>query len=176
VLQGGDWVATQWNGPVLTLDRHTVGRLGPDLLAPATGIVEIRSRVKAADPSRPIGEVLVDQRIISGIGNVWVAEALWQARVSPWRSVGDVGDDELSRALGWAQNAMREAVTGVRTARRVYRRAGRGCPRCATPIESRGLGEANRTAYWCPSCQPAPTSTEKEGFEPSRQGFPHLTP
>jgi endonuclease VIII len=176
VLRGGDWVATQWNGPVLTLDRHSVGRLGPDLLAPATNIDEIRSRVRAADPSRPIGEVLVDQRIVSGIGNVWVAEALWQARVSPWRSVGEVGDDEFSRALGWAQKTMREAVTGVRAARRVYRRAGRGCPRCGTPIESRGLGEANRTAYWCPSCQPAPTSTEKEGFEPSRQGFPHLTP
>jgi endonuclease-8 len=80
VLRGGDWVATQWNGPVLTLDRHAVARLGPDLLAPATGIDEIRSRVKAADPSRSIGEVLVDQRIVSGIGNVWVAEALWQAR------------------------------------------------------------------------------------------------
>jgi endonuclease VIII len=177
VLRGGSWVATQWNGPVLTLDRHAVARLGPDLLAAATDIDEICSRVKAADSSRPIGEVLVDQRIVSGIGNVWVAEALWQARVSPWRSAGDVGGDELSLALGWAQKAMREAVTGARTSRRVYRRSGRGCPRCGTPIESRGLGEANRTAYWCPTCQPAPTSTtEKEGFEPSRQGFPHLTP
>ncbi len=167
VLRGGDWVATQWNGPVLTLDRHVVARLGPDLLAPATDIHEIRSRVKA-DPSRPIGEVLVDQRIVSGIGNVWVAEALWHARVSPWRLVGDVGGDELSLALGWAQEAMREAVSGARTARRVYRRSGRGCPRCGTPIESRGLGEANRTAYWCPTCQPLKLA-EGEGFEPSRR-------
>jgi endonuclease VIII len=176
VLRGGEWVATQWNGPVLTLDRHPVPRIGPDLLAPATELDVVRSRVRAADPSRPICEVLVDQRIVSGIGNMWVVEALWQARVSPWRAVQDVGDDQLSLALGWAQKAMREAVTGARTARRVYRRAGRGCSRCGTPIQSGGLGDANRTAYWCPSCQPAPASAEKEGFEPSRQGFPHLTP
>ncbi len=160
VLQGDAWVATQWNGPVLTLDRRAVARLGPDLLAPATEIDEVRSRLRTADPSRPIGEVLVDQRIVSGIGNLWVAEALWQARVSPWQPVRDVGEDELSLALGWAQKAMREAVTGVRAARRVYRRAGRGCPRCGTPIEARGLGDANRTAYWCPNCQPSSGSND----------------
>jgi endonuclease VIII len=176
VLRGGDWVATQWNGPVLTLDGRAVARLGPDLLAPATDIDLVRRRLRASDPSRPIGEALLDQRIVSGIGNMWVAEALWQARVSPWRAVQDVGDDRLSLALGWAQKAMREAVTAAGPARRVYRRARRGCSRCGTPIQSGGLGDANRTAYWCPSCQPASTSAEKEGFEPSRQGFPHLTP
>jgi endonuclease VIII len=176
VLRAGDWVATQWNGPVLTLDGRQVARLGPDVLAATTDIDTVRARLRASDPWRPIGEALVDQRIVSGIGNMWVAEALWQARVSPWQPVGKVGDDELSLTLRWAQSAMREAVAGSTAARAVYRRAGRGCPRCGTPIESRGLGEANRTAYWCPTCQPAPISAEKEGFEPSRQGFPHLTP
>jgi endonuclease-8 len=176
VLRGSEWIATQWNGPVLTIDRGSVARLGPDLLAPATEIADIRSRLRASDPSRPIGEVLVDQRLVSGIGNMWVAEALWHARVSPLHALGEVDDDELSLALAWAQRSMREAVAGSRTAHAVYRRAGRGCPRCGTPVEFRGLGEANRTAYWCPTCQPAPSSAEKEGFEPSRQGFPHLTP
>jgi endonuclease-8 len=176
VLRGSEWIATQWNGPVLTLDRRPVARLGPDLLAPATEVADLLPRVRASDQLRLVGEVLVDQRVVSGIGNMWVAEALWRARVSPWRAVGDVGDDELTAALDWARESMRSAVTGSGTPRAVYRRAGRGCPRCGTPIQSRGLGGANRTAYWCATCQPAPTSTEKEGFEPSRQGFPHLTP
>jgi endonuclease VIII len=177
VLRGEEWVATQWNGPLLTLDQRPLARLGPDLLAPETEVDRVLARLRAAAPSRLVGEALVDQRILSGIGNVWVAEALWHARVSPWRAVGEITDDDLVLALGWAQEAMRTAVAGARRpTRAVYRRAGRGCPRCGTPIESRGLGDANRIAYWCPSCQPATGSAEKEGFEPSRQGFPHLTP
>ena len=101
-----------------------------------------------------VGEALVDQRLVAGIGNMWLAESLWQARVSPWRQVRDVSDEELAAVLGWAQLAMRDSVRGVRPRRFVYRRAGRPCTRCGTPVESRGLGDANRTAYWCPRCQP----------------------
>jgi endonuclease-8 len=159
VLNGREWVATQWNGPVLTLGERLVTRLGPDLLAPTTEVEHVRSRLRAADSARLIGEALVDQRIVSGIGNVWVAESLWNARVSPWRPVQEIADHELSDVLAWVQTAMREAVAGRRPpARAVYRRAGRGCPRCGTPIESRGLGEANRTAYWCPTCQTRPAA------------------
>ena len=64
---------------------------------------------------------------------------------------------ELDVALTWARTEMRRAVGGARHGHAVYRRAGRGCPRCATPIRSRGLGDRNRTAYWCPGCQqPSP--------------------
>jgi endonuclease-8 len=101
-----------------------------------------------------VGEALVDQRIVAGIGNMWLAEALWQARVSPWRRLEEVSDDVLEAALGWAREAMRASVRGNRAPRTIYRRAGRPCRRCGTPIESRGLGDANRTAYWCPHCQP----------------------
>ena len=69
--------------------------------------------------------------------------------------VGELADDELVAALGWARTAMLASVAGSRGGRRVYRRAGRPCPRCGTPIESRGQGDANRTAYWCPRCQPS---------------------
>jgi endonuclease-8 len=176
VLRGREWEASQWNGPVLRLEAAIARTLGPDLLAAGTRVEEMLSRLRGADQSRLVGEALVDQRLVAGIGNVWLAETLWHARVSPWAQLGEVTDDELDHALEWARAAMRSAVTGHRSARAVYRRAGRGCPRCGEPIRSRGLGDANRTAYWCPACQPVRRSAEKEGFEPSRQGFPHLTP
>jgi endonuclease-8 len=154
VLRGGPWEATQWNGPVLALERRPLRRLGPDLLADETDVADVVRRLRREPSSRLLGEALVDQRVVAGIGNMWLAEALWQARVSPWRSLGKVSDDELADALGWARDAMRAAVHGRRGARAVYRRAAMGCRRCGTPIASRGLGDANRTAYWCPACQP----------------------
>jgi len=154
VLRGREWEATQWGGPVLSLGTGAVRGLGPDLVADATDVHDVVRRLRSSDPSRLVGEALVDQRLVSGIGNMWLAEALWHGRVSPWRPVGSVTDDELAGVLAWARSAMRGAVHGARPRRAVYRKAGRGCPRCGTPLRSRGLGDANRTAYWCPTCQP----------------------
>ena len=176
VLTGREWVATQWNGPVLTLDARPARSLGPDLLADDTKVGELVVRLRRVEQSRLVGEALLDQRLVAGIGNMWLAETLWHARVSPWLTLAQVEDATLGRALEWARDAMRASVAGMRTKRSVYRRAGRSCPRCGTQIRARGLGDANRTAYWCPACQLDGTSAEKEGFEPSRQGFPHLTP
>jgi endonuclease-8 len=153
VLRGGAWEATEWNGPILTLEERPVRALGPDLLADSTEVGDVVRRVRG-DPLRLVGEALVDQRVVAGIGNVWLAEALWHVRVSPWRRVEDVSDEELAAALRWAREAMLASVRGARPRRAAYRRLGRPCPRCGTPIESRGLGDANRTAYWCPACQP----------------------
>jgi endonuclease-8 len=153
VLRGGDWEATQWNGPVLTLERRPL-RTGPDLLADATEPAAVVARLRRADGSRLLGDVLVDQRLVAGIGNMWLAELLWHARLSPWLPLAEPADDELEAALAWARGAMRGAVRGRRPPRSVYRHTGRPCPRCGTPIASRGLGDANRTAYWCPRCQP----------------------
>jgi endonuclease-8 len=155
VLRGGEWEATQWNGPVLTLEQRPLGRLGPDLLAAETRVDDVVARLRRSDPSRLVGEALVDQRLVAGIGNRWLAEALWHGRVSPWRPLEDVSDDELAAVLAWAQEHMRVAVDGRRAPVSVYRRAGRPCPRCGTPLSSRGLGDVNRTAYWCSTCQPA---------------------
>ena len=93
------------------------------------------------------------QGLVAGIGNKWMAEALWEARVSPWARLGEVGDAELRSALEAAHRLMRGSLDGRRGARRVYRRVGRPCPRCGTPIRSRGQGDDNRMAYWCPGCQ-----------------------
>jgi endonuclease-8 len=157
VLRGRDWEAVQWNGPVLTLDGEAALRsLGPDLLADSTVPAALVDRLRTADPRRLLGEALVDQRLVAGIGNIWLAEALWQARISPWLRVGEATDEELRRALEWARSAMRAAVSGPRPLRFVYRRAGRPCRRCGESIASRGLGDANRAAYWCPRCQRGP--------------------
>jgi endonuclease-8 len=156
VLETSRWEATQWNGPVLKLDDGRAGRLGPDLLADATTVDEVVARVRRADPARLLGDVLLDQRLVAGIGNMWLAELLWQRRLSPFLPVGQVTDDELGGVLGWGRESMRGAVAGARPPRAVHRRAGRPCPRCGTPILSRGLGELNRTAYWCGRCQRGP--------------------
>jgi endonuclease-8 len=155
VLRGSEWEARQWNGPVLELGERGARGLGPDIVSTTASIGELARRVRADDPARLVGESLVDQRVLAGIGNMWLAEALWHGRVSPWRRLGDVSEGELEAVLAWVQEAMRASVGGRRRTRAVYRRAGRACRRCGTPILSRGLGDANRTAYWCPRCQPA---------------------
>jgi endonuclease-8 len=154
VLRGGPWEATQWNGPVLALERRPLRRLGPDLLADETEVALVVARLRREPRWRLVGEALVDQRVVAGIGNMWLAEALWQARVSPWSALGSIPDEELAHALGWVRDAMRAAVRNPRGPRAVYRRKGMACRRCGTPIAARGLGDANRTAYWCPRCQP----------------------
>jgi endonuclease-8 len=155
VLRGREWEATQWNGPVLTLEKRAVARLGPDLLADETQAAAVVAHLRHADQSLLVGEALVDQRLVAGIGNAWLVEALWYARVSPWRRLAEVSDDELTDAVAWAREHMRASVGGSRTKRSVYRHAGRPCPRCGTLVSSRGLGEMNRMAYWCAACQPS---------------------
>jgi endonuclease-8 len=152
VLRGRTAEAVLWNGPVLELGARGTRRLGPDILADPPDLDAIASRLRA-DPSRAVGDALLDQRLIAGIGNVWKAESLWRAGVSPWRPVGELSDEEVGATLGHAAALMRESLEGGRPERRVYRRTKRPCPRCGTPIASRGQGEANRTAYWCPGCQ-----------------------
>ena len=154
VLRTRWWEATQWNGPVLSLGDAPARGLGPDLLAPETEIHDVVARLRRADQGLLVGEALVDQRLVAGIGNMWLSELLWHTRVSPWARLGDVPDESLTAALDWAREAMTASVAGRRSARAVYRRAGRGCPRCGDVVRGRGLGDANRTAYWCPTCQP----------------------
>jgi endonuclease-8 len=148
VLRGPRWEAIQWNGPVLELAAPPRGRLGPDVLGEGVAGADLVQAMRGADPRRVLGDVLLDQRVVSGIGNMWAAEALWHARVSPWLA--------LVALTAWVQAAMRASVAGSRSARAVYRRSGRPCARCGDAIRSLGLGDANRTAYWCPGCQRGP--------------------
>lgn len=156
VLRGREWEAVQWNGPVLTLDSGIASRLGPDILGRGVAPGALVARLRAGDQRALLGEALLHQRVISGIGNIWMNETLWQARLSPWLTVGGATDEELIAALGWAQKMMRASAQGAGSLRSVYRRAGKPCPRCGASILSRGLGNANRTAYWCARCQRGP--------------------
>lgn len=157
VLRGGTREAVLWGGPVLELNARGVRRVGPDILGEPPDVEAMIAALRRADQDRTVGDALLDQRLVAGIGNLWKAESLWEARVSPWRTLGDLSDTELREVLAAAARLMRASVETGRERRSVYRTAGRPCPRCRTPVESWGQGDANRTAYWCPTCQPGPS-------------------
>lgn len=156
VLRGEAREAVLWGGPVLELNARAVRRLGPDILGRPPDFDAMVAGFRRTDQRRAVGEALLDQRLVAGIGNLWKAEALWRAQVSPWRPLAEITDHELRGVLGEAAGLMRDSVEGQRGVRAIYRAAGRPCPRCSTPIASRGQGDDNRTAYWCPRCQPGP--------------------
>jgi endonuclease VIII len=159
VLRGAKKEAVLWHGPVLELDEGHVRSLGPDILADPPDIDGMLVKLRGADQRTGIGEALLDQRLVAGIGNLWRAEALWRAELSPWRPLNELEDEQLRAVLGEAARLMRGSLDSGLRVRAVYRKAGRPCPRCGTPIESRGQGDANRMAYWCPACQAGePTS------------------
>jgi endonuclease-8 len=156
LLRGSEQEAVLWGGPVLELHTRALTRLGPDILASLPEVDAMLARLRRADPGRTFGETLLDQSLVAGIGNIWCSETLWEARLSPWTRLGDVPEEGRRTALETAARLMRAAVEAPGPPRRaVYRRAGRPCTRCGTPIRARGIGEANRTAYWCPACQRA---------------------
>src|SRR5438067_6797033 len=97
VLRGAEHEAVLWNGPVLELARDArIRRLGPDILDEPPDFEAMLERLRAEPPARAVGDALLDQRLVAGIGNVWKAESLWEARVSPWRPLAEVDDGELS--------------------------------------------------------------------------------
>jgi endonuclease VIII len=178
VLRGGQHVAVLRGGSVLELHERAVRGLGPDILDEPPDFAAMLANLRKGDQRRAVGDALLDQRLVSGIGNLWRAEALWRARLSPWLDLAEATDDELLEALRQTERLMRGSLeTGIhdgqtharsariagvcaqsrtrrgRGARVVYRRTGRPCPRCGEAIRSRGQGDANRTAYWCPGCQ-----------------------
>jgi len=153
VLRGKDYVGAMFNGAVLELDRGIARRLGPDILADPPDFDAMLARLRREHPQRAVGDALLDQRLVAGIGNLWKAECLWRARVSPWRTLADVSDEELRRTLEEAHDLMRGRLDGFQGHAQVYRRKGRPCPRCGRPIRSWPQGDGARMAYWCPQCQ-----------------------
>ncbi len=140
-----------------------VGHLGPDLLGPDWDADEAVRRL-SVDPDRAIGEALLDQRNLAGIGTIYRAETLFLRGVSPWLKVGDVSGlrelVEMARRLLEANKERAGTITTGSTARGgelwVYGRAGRPCRRCGATILRGHLGPVleERLAVWCPHCQP----------------------
>jgi endonuclease-8 len=106
------------NGPVLELGRRAVRRLGPDILDQPPDLARMVDNLRREHPGREVGDALLDQRLVAGIGNLWRAEALWGARIPPWRQLGDLSDVELEGVLAEAARLMRASVEGAHTGRR----------------------------------------------------------
>ncbi|WFB07076.1 DNA glycosylase [Streptomyces sp. LX-29] len=189
ILGTAGGTAVGYRLPVLELLRtadedQAVGHLGPDLLGPGWSPEEALRRL-LAEPGRPVGEALLDQRNLAGIGNVYKSELCFMAGVSPWTPVADV--PRLERMVALAKRlleANKDRPARVTTADPrpdhrlwVYGRVGRPCVRCGTPVrgadvagapgsgddgQSRvGAGrDSARVTYWCPRCQPGPAPTQ----------------
>jgi endonuclease-8 len=153
----------EFDGPVLELmtDLRThsdqrLAALGPDVLADhGFDAARFLGRLRADDQTRAIGDALLDQRTVAGIGNIWRAEGCWEAGVDPWRPLNQVSDDTALAIIEAIRPRMaRSAELGPKSIDpRVYGRSGRPCPRCGGRVAARGQGDANRRTYWCPGCQ-----------------------
>src|ERR671916_544386 len=126
-------------------------------------------RLREDDPTRGIGDALLDQRNLAGIGNAWKAEACYLARIDPWRPVAQVSDDEALAIVRGVRPLMQRSVerggriatvfaarggpAGPGRPTWVFERAGLPCRTCGATIRERGQGDDNRTTYWCLQCQ-----------------------
>jgi endonuclease VIII len=128
-------------------------RLGPDILAPEFDPAQAIARMRAGDPRTELGEALLDQSLVAGIGNIFKSEGCWEARIDPTLRLESLSDEQLGAALDATRVLMLDAVESGRQPKRVYRRTGEPCPRCGTRLGSRAQGDDARTTYWCPSCQ-----------------------
>ena len=169
VLETARFVAVCFNAPVIevltdgALRRHrALSRLGPDLLAPDFDSREARRRLREGEADA-IGEALLRQSALAGVGNLYKSETLFLSGVNPFVPVRELSDDDLDRVISKARalmsaNLSRRSPSGRTLAGSerpwVYRRRGRPCRRCGTLIRMRRQGEDGRSTYWCPTCQP----------------------
>ena len=161
VMRSADREAVAFSAPVVRLfgpgelaRDKTWGGLGPDPLRKDFSAAEFRRRLYLK-PSRAIGEALLDQRVISGIGNIVKIELLFGARVHPRRSVASLTPKELGRVLAWTHKLMTKWLKERGNEDewiRIYRRSGRPCPRCGGRIQR--FVQGGRTTYACTACQP----------------------
>jgi len=179
ILETERAVAVAFNTPTLELltdaglarDR-SLRELGPDLLGREFDVDEAVRRLRERN-SEELGNALLDQRAVAGIGNVVKSETAFMERMDPWALVGDFSDGELHGALRTARRLLQANTRGgarvtTGSARRgqelwVYGRTGRPCRRCGTRIETRRQGELARSTYWCPRCQPSKAATPRSG-------------
>jgi len=162
-IETRDWLAVCFAAPVVRSSRRgpAVAHLGPDLTAPDADVSSAAGRAGAEDGARPIVDVLLDQRVAAGIGNVYKNELLWRHRYAPLAPVGALDRAALEAVYADAHRLLRRnlgpgartTVVGVPGGLAVYRRAGRPCLRCGGAVERAALGSPPRSTYWCPRCQ-----------------------
>jgi endonuclease VIII len=167
LLANAEWLAAGYQLGITEVlptarESQVIGHLGPDLLGPDWDALQAAERL-ARSPDRPIGEALLDQRNLAGLGTVYMAETLFLRGVDPSRPVGSVDDlpalVELGHRLRDFNKTRPDHVTtgDARPGRQnwVYGRAGRPCRRCGTVIRrgEQGPPGQERLRFWCPSCQ-----------------------
>jgi endonuclease-8 len=173
VIECGDHHAVCFDAPVVELlDDHlerehpSLSSLGPDVLVDPFDLDEVMGRARRTDPTTEAGDVLLDQGIVSGIGNIYRCESLFIERVHPQTPISAVDDATLRSLVLTASRVMRANLVPAQGFSRtfegqpgkawVYGRAGRPCLRCRTLIVAERTGRDARTAYWCPKCQRSP--------------------
>jgi endonuclease-8 len=166
VIRTPEHEVVQFDGPVLELmtegrtrfDQQLAG-LGPDVLAEPFDERRFLRRLREDDQTRPIGDTLLEQRNVAGLGTIWRSEGCFLAGIDPWRRTGDVSDEEALAIVHAVRPLMRSSAEGNGgvggAGKSIYNRAGLPCPRCdnGSLIQFRGQGENNRRTYWCPECQ-----------------------
>jgi endonuclease VIII len=160
VVETDDWVAVAFNVPVAEfLDDRSLARqddlrkIGPDVLGDAFDVDEAFRRVRA-HPASEIANVLLNQRVVAGIGNIWKSETLFACGVNPFTRVADLSEQQVTCLLKSARRLMtRSANAQSRNNINVYSRGGEPCRTCRTPIASKKQGPDARLTYWCPACQ-----------------------
>ena len=160
VLRADGREAVQFGGSTLRVleERRlaidpTLSGLGPDILAEDFKLSEALASLRRGGSTMGLGDALLDQRLLAGVGNVFKSEGCFAAIVSPWHWLGELEDDELAHVIRRTRELMLGSVAGASQRRFVYGRAGKPCRRCGEQVRSRGQGDANRITYWCPGCQ-----------------------
>jgi endonuclease-8 len=176
VLETAEAVAVAYDTPVVELltdadlrRSPALTALGPDLLGAEFDLEEALRRLRERN-GEELGNALLDQRAVAGIGNVYKSEVAFLERMNPWAKVGAFEDAELVAALRTAKRLLEAntrggaRVTTGSSARGqglwVYGRAGRPCRRCGTTIRSGRQGDLARLTYWCERCQPRGNGAE----------------
>lgn len=173
LIETDAWVAVAFNVPVAEMhDSRSLERqddllhIGPDFLGEEFDFDEARRRIRARGDGE-IAVVLLNQRVVSGIGNEYKSELLFLARVNPFARVDQLTDDQLDTILKTARKVMLANIRkrsparitnfslNPRTWQYVYGRGGKPCLKCGTPIEYAKQGTDARGTYWCPKCQRA---------------------
>lgn len=169
LIEVEDWNAVCFDAPVVETyqqsdpSRHPrFGGLGPDLCRPDADLRRCVEMLLTFDePGAPVADVMLDQRIFCGVGNVYRCEVLWVCELSPFAQVGDLSETDATRLVNTCANLLRAnlrhahrvTTTGVAGGLAVYGRNGQRCSRCADTIAVRRVGEFARLLYWCPGCQ-----------------------
>jgi endonuclease-8 len=167
VVEVDGWTAVCFAAPTVRLSAEpAVGHLGPDLCEPDADLDEAVRRMRALDASTTIADALLDQRVCSGVGNVYASEVCFVCRVRPLSPIGSLDPADAERLVAIAARLMRanlgrggrSTVGGRPGALAVYGRARQPCLRCGTPVVAQRAGRFRRTSYWCPRCQPEPAN------------------